>query len=129
MTMFNKPRKTDLDAAIAHCKDVISKMDNCPCKDDHKMLLYFLEELKFRRELDKELPWEITEIFDRFMVEYFYVKPNRERIANYDWSCFMNDDLLHYEHREFSPRQMFALKCFGWVSLVAILFLTLLIIF
>lgn len=46
----SKPQEADLDSAIAHCKEIISKMDNCPCKKDHEILLYFLEELKFRRE-------------------------------------------------------------------------------
>ena len=55
----------DLFKAISHCKEVISKIDNCPCKDDHKELLYFLEELQFRRELDTELPWEVNEIISR----------------------------------------------------------------
>lgn len=105
----------DLFKAISHCKEVIVKMDNCPCKDDHKELLYFLEELQFRRELDTELPWEVSEIISRFRSEY-YMKEKRKEVAKYDFDAF---DLLHYEHRDFSEKQIFALKCFGITFLVS----------
>lgn len=45
-----KQENATLDSAINHCKEIISKMDNCPCKKDHEVLLGFLEELKVRRE-------------------------------------------------------------------------------
>lgn len=99
----------DLFKAISNCKEVISKMDNCPCKDDLKELLYLLEELQFRRELDPELPWEVNEIISRFRYEYD-MKEKRKEFANYNFDVF---DALHYEHRDFSETQIFALKCFG----------------
>lgn len=108
----------DLFKAISHCKKVITKMDNCPCKDDHKELLYFLEELQFRRELDVELPWEVSEIISRFRSEY-YMKEKRKEITKYDFDAF---DLLHDEHREFSPKQIFALKCFGVTFVITLIF-------
>jgi hypothetical protein len=108
----------DLFKAISHCKEVISKLDNCPCKDDHKELLYFLEELQFRRELDVELPWEVSEIISRFRYEYD-MKEKRKEITKYDFDAF---DLLHDEHREFSPKQIFALKCFGITFVITLIF-------
>lgn len=108
----------DLFKAISHCKEVISKMDNCPCKDDHKELLFFLEELQFRRDLDPELPWEIYEIISRYRTEYF-IQNKRNEITKYDFDAF---DLLHDEHREFSPKQIFALKCFGVTFVIALIF-------
>lgn len=99
----------DLFKAISNCKEVISKMDNCPYKDDHKELLRLLEELQFRRELDTELPWEVNEIISRFRYEYD-MKEKRKEFANYNFDVF---DALHYEHRDFSETQIFALKCFG----------------
>ncbi len=107
----------DLFKAISHCKEVIVKMDNCPCKDDHKELLYLLEELQFRRELDTELPWEINEIISRFRYEYD-MKEKRKEVANYDFDVF---DALHYEHQDFSEKQLFALKCFGITFLISAL--------
>ena len=109
----------DLFKAISHCKKVITKMDNCPCKEDHKELLYFLEELQFRRELDVELPWEVSEIISRFRSEY-YMKEKRKEITKYDFDAF---DALHYEHRDFSEKQIFALKCFGITFLVSVILL------
>lgn len=107
----------DLFKAISHCKEVISKMDNCSCKDDHKELLYFLEELQFRRELDTELPWEVSEIISRFRYEYD-MKEKRKEVANYDFEVFNE---LNYEHRDFSEKQLFALKCFGITLLVLVI--------
>ena len=39
-------------------------------------------------------------------------------VANYDFDAF---DLLHYEHQDFSEKQLFALKCFGITFLVSAL--------
>lgn len=108
----------DLFKTISHCKEVISKMDNCPCKDDHKELLFFLEELQFRRDLDPELPWEIYEIISRYRTEYF-IQNKRNEITKYDFDAF---DLLHDEHREFSPKQIFALKYFGVTFVITLIF-------
>lgn len=107
----------DLFKAISYCKEVIAKMDNCPDKDDLKGLLYLLEELEFRRELDTELPWEVNEIISRFRYEYD-MKEKRKEFANYNFDVF---DALHYEHRDFSEKQLFALKCFGITFLVSAL--------
>ena len=107
----------DLFKAISNCKEVISKMDDCPSKDDLKGLLRLLEELEFRRELDTELPWEVNEIISRFRYEYD-MKEKRKEFANYNVDVF---DALHYEHRDFSERQIFALKCFGITFLVSAL--------
>ena len=103
----------DLFKAISNCKEVISKMDNCPDKDDIKGLLYLLEELEFRRELDTELPWEVNEIISRFRYEYD-MKEKRKEFANYNFDVC---DALHYEHRDFSEKQLFALNYIFIVSI------------
>ena len=118
--------KVDLNDAISHCKSVISEMSDCTCKEEHKQLLYFLQELQFRQELDKELPWEIQEIIKKFKIEYFYIKENQERSDNYQFSPF--NDLFYKNNKILNIQKYLSVLKYlsaitGIILLVILLFL------
>jgi hypothetical protein len=118
--------KFDLNDAISHCKSVISEMSDCDCKEEYKQLLFFLQELQFRQELDKELPWEIQEIIKKFKIEYFNIKENQERSDNYDYSPFndifyKNNKILNIQNYLSVLKYLSAI--IGMILLVILLFL------
>ncbi len=80
----------NLKEAIKHTKEVISKLDNnCKCKEEHKQLLYFLEELEIFRdaEFNNEIDIEVIERVERHRL-YIQcgIREKREKVCKYDFS-------------------------------------------